>query len=245
MSWRVDLRAEVGDLHFEVELAGGESPTILIGPNGAGKTTLLRLIAGARRPAVGEIEIRGRRVFDSSRGLFQPPDQRRIGYVPQGYGLFPHLSVTDNVAFGLSVSGRRLPVARRRAAAVKLLEELGVGHLRDRSTARLSGGEQQRVALARALIVEPELLLLDEPLATLDPVARRRLRSFLTEHLLSTRVPAIVVTHEARDLDALGGSVAVIERGRIVQRGTAASLRDRPASEFVREFFAVDETPAP
>ncbi len=243
MSWRVDLRARVGDLDLDVALDGDQRPTILIGPNGAGKTTLLRLIAGARRPVSGLVEIGTRAVFDSTQGVSWAPEERRVGYVPQGFGLFPHLTAIDNVAFGLAARRRSQPQAERRAAAHSLLEELGAGHVGSRLPATLSGGEQQRVALARALIVQPELLLLDEPLATLDPGARRRLRLFLTEHLVSTKVPAIVVTHEARDVDALAADIAVIERGRIVQRGTADELRARPATEFVREFFAADIHP--
>ncbi|MGB8328897.1 MAG: ATP-binding cassette domain-containing protein, partial [Polyangiales bacterium] len=114
---------------------------------------------------------------------------------------------------------------------------LGCAHLADRLPSRLSSGEQQRVALARALVVEPQLLLLDEPLGTLDPISRRRLRAFLAHHLQSRERPAIVVTHDARDVEALGARVFVIEHGKVVQQGTPKALRARPATEFVAEFF--------
>jgi ABC-type sulfate/molybdate transport systems ATPase subunit len=125
----------------------------------------------------------------------------------------------------------------RRNAALSLLDDLGCAHLAERMPRDLSGGEKQRVALARALIVEPQLLLLDEPLATLDPGSRRRLRTFLADRLRDKRVPAVVVTHDARDAEALGAELFVLEEGRIVQRGTAAELRAEPATEFVAEFF--------
>jgi ABC-type sulfate/molybdate transport systems ATPase subunit len=237
VSWHVKLRAQLGALHLEVALDGGEAPTVIIGPNGAGKTTLLRMIAGAHRPESGEIRIGSSVVFHSETSVDLPPEAREVGYVPQGFGLFPHLRVADNVAFGLSVGARQRPRMARRNAALSLLEDLGCAHLAERMPRDLSGGEKQRVALARALIVEPQLLLLDEPLATLDPGSRRRLRTFLADRLRDKRVPAVVVTHDARDAEALGAELFVLEEGRIVQRGTAAELRAEPATEFVAEFF--------
>jgi len=239
MTWSVKLRAYVGALGLDVELDGNDVPSVLIGPNGSGKTTLLRMIAGAHQPLSGHIRIGSRVVFDSDTNLDFPPEARAVGYVPQGFGLFPHLRVADNVAFGLSVGKRRQPARVRRSAAVKLLEDLGGAHLADRMPSDLSGGEKQRVALARALLVEPQLLLLDEPLATLDPGSRRKLRAFLADHLKVRRGPAIVVTHDARDAEALGADLFVLEEGRVVQRGTASELRAKPATDFVAEFFDV------
>jgi ABC-type sulfate/molybdate transport systems ATPase subunit len=237
MSWSVALEARLGALSLDAAVCGERGTTVIIGPNGSGKTSLLRMIAGAYRPDRGEVTVAGRTVFDSKTGVDLPPEDRRVGYVPQGFGLFPHLRVVDNVAFGRSVGRARRSRATRRREALALLEELECAHLAERFPKRLSGGEQQRVALARALLVEPEVLLLDEPLSTLDPSSRRKLRSFLTSHLASRGVPAIVVTHDIRDVQALEADIVVLERGKVVQRGAFDELRRRPASEFVAEFF--------
>jgi len=242
VTWEVDLRGQVGKLRLDAQIRGEAKPTTVIGPNGAGKTSLLRMIAGAHRPLSGRIAIGNRILFDSTTGDSLPPEARRIGYVPQGYGLFPHLRVIDNVSFGLSVGPGRIATEERRAVARELLEELGCAHLSERFPARLSGGEQQRVALARALVVKPELLLLDEPLATLDPSSRRRLRTFLSGYLESR--PAIVVTHDVRDVEALGDDIVVLEGGLVTQRGTSTELRARPATEFIAEFFDSPSGPA-
>jgi ABC-type sulfate/molybdate transport systems ATPase subunit len=146
--------------------------------------------------------------------------------------------VADNVAFGLLRSGERAPSrAERRARADRLLDQVGCGHLASRSPGSLSGGEQQRVALARALATQPAMLLLDEPLAALDARARRNVRTYLAEYLTERKGPALVVSHDLRDVRALGGPVCVIEDGKIVQRGTADALRAAPATEFVEAFF--------
>ncbi|ACY16801.1 ABC transporter ATP-binding protein [Haliangium ochraceum] len=237
MRWRVDVRADIGALPLDLQLAGDAAPTAVIGPNGAGKTTLLRLLAGAYRPTQGRIELGQRVLFDAARGVDTPPELRGVGYVPQGYRLFPMLRVVDNVAFGLSTGPRRQGKRARRRAAIALLEELGCAHLAEKLPHALSGGEQQRVALARALLVEPQMLLLDEPLAALDAAARRVTRGFLAARLRAAGRPAIVVTHDLRDVLALGARVCVIERGRVLQCGTPEALRAEPASDFVAEFF--------
>jgi len=230
-----------------VELEAGGEPVALIGPNGSGKTTLLRTIAGAHRPASGTIRVGERLVFDSATGVDLPPERRHIGYVPQGYGLLPHLDVVDNVAFGWIGHGAERDAVERRGAAVELLESMGSGHLVGRTPAELSGGEQQRVALARALTVHPEILLLDEPLAALDARARRDVRRFLADHLHRHSTPGIVVSHDAGDVAAVGGEIVVLESGRVVQRGTAEELHAEPATDFVAAFFdlARDGSPRP
>jgi ABC-type sulfate/molybdate transport systems ATPase subunit len=230
----VDVRLRLGTLDLEVEISGAEAPVALIGPNGSGKTTLLRTIAGAHRPDAGSVRLGDAVVFDSAAGIDVPPDERHVGYVPQGYGLFPHLSVVDNVAFGLMP---RVPRDERRETARRLLERMGCAELAGRQPTTLSGGERQRVALARALTVEPRLLLLDEPLAALDARSRKSMRSYLVEHLGERRGPALVVSHDARDVLALGADVHVLEDGGIVQRGPAGELAGAPATEFVAAFF--------
>jgi ABC-type sulfate/molybdate transport systems ATPase subunit len=235
MRWRIAIEARVGPLDLDVRIQGDSRPTLIIGPNGAGKTTLLRIIAGARRPRTGEIRMGERTLYDARRRIDLPPEERRVGYVPQGFGLFPHLQAIDNVAFGLA--GRK----DRRGVALDLLEEFGIAAVGDRMPRDLSGGERQRVALARALVLDPEILLMDEPLSALDAASRRRMRSFLASHLDRRRRPAIIVTHDVRDVLALGGDVHVLEGGRIVQRGTAADLRAEPSTDFVTEFFSGHE----
>jgi ABC-type sulfate/molybdate transport systems ATPase subunit len=227
----------LGALELDVDIAGDEAPVALIGPNGSGKTTLLRTIAGAHRPDSGTIRLGDEVVFDAADDVDVAPERRHVGYVPQGYGLFPHLRVLDNVAFALVPGGTRGGRAERRAAAAGLLERVGCLHLADRLPDTLSGGEKQRVALARALAAEPRMLLLDEPLAALDARVRRDVRSYLAEHLAERRGPALVVSHDLKDVQALGGPVCVMERGRIVQRGSAEELRVDPGSDFLEAFF--------
>lgn len=241
MSWRVTIRARAGALRLDVDLDGGDGPLAIVGPNGSGKTTLLRVIAGARRADEGRLEVGGVILFDSAAGIDRPSEDRRIGYVPQGYGLFPHLTVVDNVAFGLSTGTRRQPAPARREVARAMLAELGCAGLEDRLPRTLSGGEQQRVALARALVLEPALLLLDEPLAALDATARRSVRRFLAERLAGLQRPSIVVTHDLRDVLALNAQVCVLQDGEVVQRGDVTSLRAAPANDFVAEFVGLGD----
>jgi ABC-type sulfate/molybdate transport systems ATPase subunit len=225
----------MGTLDLDLDLRGDDTPVAIIGPNGSGKTTLLRTIAGAYRPDAGMIRVSEDTLFDADSGVDLPPERRGVGYVPQGYGLFSHLSALDNVAF--SWISRGVARMERRRAALRLMERMGCAHLADRSPATLSGGEQQRVALARALTAEPRMLLLDEPLAALDAPSRRAIRSYLAEHLAERHGPALVVSHEARDIHALKAFVYVIERGCVVQSGTAEALASAPATEFVAAFF--------
>ena len=238
MNWHIRIRARAGGFDLDATVAGDGAPVVLIGPNGSGKTTLLRAVSGGHPPLAGRISVGDRILYDSDGGVCLAPEERRIGYVPQGYGLFPHLSVLDNVAFGMRAARRRQPRARRRTAAAALLEEIDCGHLAERLPAKLSGGEKQRVALARALLSEPDLLLLDEPLAALDAATRRDMRVYLARHLAERGKPALVVTHDARDVRALEApAVYAMEEGAVVQSGSPADLAADPASDFVREFF--------
>ena len=236
--WQVRVTARLGAFELDVDLRGGDDPVALIGPNGAGKTTLLRLIAGVHRPASGLIRAGADVLYDSARALARPPEERRVAYVPQGFGLFPHLTVTDNVAFALLAARPRPPRAARRRAAADLLTRMDAGRLLERRPATLSGGERQRVALIRALLVDPLLLLLDEPLASLDARTRQTLRAHLADHLARRARPAIIVLHDARDVLALNATVYAIEDGRVVQRGPAERIAADPATPFLAEFFA-------
>ena len=237
MSWEIIASLVLGNLRLQVELLGGEQPVALIGPNGAGKTTLLRTLAGVHRPAAGRITIGGQVVFDSKGTRNLPPEKRRVGYVPQGSGLFPHLRVVDNVAFGLNSTSIFPSRAKTHGAALEILGELGCAHLSERWPETLSGGERQRVALARTLILEPRLLLLDEPLGALDASARRSLREYLASYLQRSGTPTVFVTHDRRDVVALGAHVVVLDGGRVIQSGSIEEVLSEPANEFVTEFF--------
>jgi molybdate transport system ATP-binding protein len=229
-----DITAQRGALALRAHLVVRDGPLVLVGPNGAGKTSLLLAILGIVRPTGGRVALGDAVLFDGAGGVNLAPEDRGIGYVPQGYGLFPHLTVRENLELALACR-RAAPADRRqrRARAEELLADLELRHLSHRRPSTLSGGERQRVALARALASAPRALLLDEPLAALDIGARRQVRSFVASYLARLAVPAIVVTHDPADAGALGHQIAVMERGAIVQLGTMAELRAAPASAFV------------
>jgi molybdate transport system ATP-binding protein len=231
------VSGRVGTLSIEVELDTAGGALVVVGPNGAGKTSLLLMILGALAPSSGRIALDGRVLFDSAAGVDVSLEARALGYVPQDYALFPHLSVVENVEFVLhSRLGRQSRrAARERASA--LLEELEMRSLAERDVATLSGGEKQRVALARALAAEPRALLLDEPLSALDVGARREVRAFLRSYLARLGLPTVVVTHDPKDAAELGHRVVVLERGRVSQVGAWEELRARPATPFVEELF--------
>jgi molybdate transport system ATP-binding protein len=202
------------------------STTALVGPSGAGKTTVLRVIAGLVRPREGRLEVDGVTWLDTARGLSLPPEERRVGYLFQEYALFPHLDVAGNVRFG----------ARDRTLAGAMLERFGIAHLGGARVRELSGGERQRVALARALARDPDVLLLDEPLAALDAHTRASVRLELHQQLRDLDLPTIVVTHDFEDAAALAQTIGVVVDGRLRQSGTPAELVARPADPFVATF---------
>jgi molybdate transport system ATP-binding protein len=203
----------------------------VVGPSGAGKSSLLRVLAGLLRPHAGRIDCGGETWLATAAGIDLPPERRRCGYVFQDHALFGHLSAWRNVAYGL----RDVPRARRRAAAVELLERFGIGSLADARPATLSGGERQRVALARALGSHPRALLLDEPLTALDASTRAGATRELHALTAAAGVPAVLVTHDFTEASVLADEVAVLERGRIVQRGEPDVLAAAPASAFVAD----------
>jgi molybdate transport system ATP-binding protein len=229
---RLELRR--GGFRLSADFSAGPGPLLVTGPNGSGKTTLLLAVLGAIRPTEGRLVLSGTVFFDSKAHVSLPVEDRNIAYVPQDSGLFPHLSVRDNVGFGLS----RLLPAERAERVEHALSQLGAAHVADRMPTRLSGGERQRVALARALAMQPRAVLLDEPLASLDAPTRVRFRDFLAEHLRHLEVPALVVTHEAEDARVLGGEMLVLEGGHVAERGHVEALRASPASTFARAFWA-------
>ena len=222
---RFDRLAAVRDLDLEVW--EGEILAVL-GPSGCGKTTLLRLIAGLERPDRGTIRLRGRLLAGD--GAWVPPERRRIGLVFQDYALFPHLTVGENVAFGV-------PKGVDKAERVReLLELVGLSGLERRMPHELSGGQQQRVALARTLAADPELVLLDEPFSNLDASLRAKVREDVLRILRAANATAIIVTHDQEEALSLSGRVAVMMGGRIVQIGPAEEVYRRPATRAVAEF---------
>lgn len=230
------LAARVGPLQLDVAMEVGPQTLVLVGPNGAGKTSLIELVLGARVADRGHVQIGNELLFDRETGVDVPLEHRRIGYVPQDYALFPHLSVRGNIEFALGSVANGSSAEVRREQADRLLDELGLRAYAERRPDTLSGGEKQRVALARALSVNPRALLLDEPLAALDVHSRNEVRSFLAEYLAKVERPTIVVTHDAEDARALGGEVAVLEAGRITQRGTFELIERNPATAFAQAF---------
>jgi len=227
----VETRLRHLELAVELEVESGRC-VALAGPSGAGKTSFLRAVAGLLSPERGRVECDGGVWLDTGRGVDVPPEARGCGVLFQQYALFPHLTAWRNVAFGLHESDR----AARRSRALELLERFGIGGLAEARPAELSGGERQRVALARALAREPTALLLDEPLAALDATTRAAAMRELAAVVAAADVPTLLVTHEFAEASLLADEIAIVDGGRIVQRGTASALSAEPASAFVADF---------
>jgi sulfate transport system ATP-binding protein len=204
------------------------SLTALLGPSGSGKSTLLRIIAGLEMPDGGGVQIDGR---DVSR---LPPQKRGIGFVFQHYAAFAHMSVRDNIAFGLQI--RRRPKAEVRAKVDELLELVGLTQWGERRPSQLSGGQRQRMALARALAVAPKVLLLDEPFGALDAIVRAELRAWLRRLHDEQGTTTVLVTHDQEEAMEISDRIAVMSHGHIEQVGSPREIYDRPASEFVMGF---------
>ncbi len=228
-------RASAGRAAVEAVSLGLQSGQIgvLIGPSGCGKTSLLRAVAGLEPCAAGRVSIGGDALSDASIGLHRAPEQRQIGMVFQDYALFPHLSVADNVAFGIA----RLARAERAERVQRMLALVGLAHVAQRAPHQLSGGQQQRVALARALAPAPRLLLLDEPFSSLDVDLRERLAHEVRQILKDSGTTALLVTHDQLEAFAVGDVIGVMHQGRLEQWDDAYTLYHRPASRFVAQFI--------
>ena len=214
-------------------VGAGEHVTLL-GPSGCGKTTTLRAIAGLERPASGEIRIAGSPVFSTSPGVNVPAERRGLSMVFQSYAIWPHMSVFDNVAYGLRV--RRRPEAEVAARVREALELVQLGELGARSASKLSGGQQQRVALARAFVFSPSVLLFDEPLSNLDAKLRAEMRVELKELQRRLGITSVYVTHDLEEALAISDRIVVMRDGGIEQVGTPAEIYDRPRNTFVADF---------
>ena len=233
MTWNVAITGTVGPLDVDISFDVADKMIFVIGPNGAGKSTLMKTMVGAPTGMSGLVEIAGKTMLRSDDNVSVPPHQRGLGYVPQGYALFPHMSVLANVAYGC---GRGTAGQER---AMEALEEVGAARFAKKRSHQLSGGERQRVALARAIARDPAALLLDEPLSALDPTSRRTMRQFLSAYLAKLGCPTLVITHDSRDVHAIPCTIVAIEAGMVVQVGTPDELKAEPKSDFIAEFFGV------
>jgi molybdate transport system ATP-binding protein len=232
MTLHARVRTDLGSLRLDCHLVIEEGVTVaVLGPNGAGKTTLLRAIAGLIPIDDGRIEVRGSVFEDTAEGIWLTPEERNVGFVFQDHGLFPHMTVLDNVAFGLRARGVDRRTATTRASGWLERVELA-GYASNRPSA-LSGGQSQRAALARALVTEPRVLLLDEPLAAVDASGRLELRRALREHLATFSGIRILVTHDPLEAASLAERIVVLEAGKVTQEGPFADVTARPRSPWV------------
>ena len=230
----VGVRKSYGDVvavdGVDLEIQSGEFFTLL-GPSGSGKTTTLRLIAGFERPDEGDVELGGRNVSDT------PPYARDVNTVFQDYALFPHMTIAENVGYGLRVSG--VPRKERQARVDEVLQRMRLPDVGKRKPGQLSGGQRQRVALARALVNRPEVLLLDEPLGALDLKLRQEMQLFLKSLQQALAITFVYVTHDQDEALTMSDRLAVFDRGRIEQIGTPVEVYERPANAFVAGFVGV------
>jgi iron(III) transport system ATP-binding protein len=231
------VRVEAVSKHFggvravhSVSLAVAEGRLLtLLGPSGCGKTTTLRMIAGLEMPTAGQILIGGKDV------TMLPPNERDVSMVFQSYALFPHMTVLENVSYGLADSGQ--PKAKKREKAREGLRLVGLEGYDERLPSELSGGQQQRVACARALVLEPQVLLFDEPLSNLDAKLRRRMREEIRDLQQQLQLTSVYVTHDQEEALAVSDKIIVMSKGRIAQEGAPADLYERPADAFVADFI--------
>lgn len=231
MTLEIQIEKKLADFTLDVSFSATEAPLSILGASGAGKTMLLRCIAGLERPDRGRIALNNRTLFDSAHRVGIPARDRRIGLLFQNYALFPHRTVTENIAFGL----HDLPQDGQSSRIALLVARTHLAGLEQRYPRELSGGEQQRTALARALAVQPEALLLDEPLAALDTHLRAQVEAQLQETFATYRQPTLLVTHNMEEAYRLGEQLLVLARGRVAAFGAKEEIfRRPPTSEVAR-----------
>jgi molybdate transport system ATP-binding protein len=210
------------DLDVSFNVRPGEV-LVLLGENGSGKSTILNLLAGLLIPDDGSISLNKRILYSGSDFEALPPEDRNIGYVFQNYALFPHMSAFENVAFGLR--RRKIGSGEIKKSVNQILKDLGIGHLTNERVTNLSGGQRQRVALARAMVIQPDLLLLDEPLTALDRQGREKIRQELREDLVKSNKPSIIVTHSLKDAKIMGDQVIILAEGKVIWTGRPNELQ--------------------
>ncbi len=235
----ISLNTHLHTFHLSLDLAASQGQTtVLLGESGAGKSTVLRIVAGLLKPQKGHISLGNTVYFDSEQGIDVPPQERPFGYVFQDYALFPHLTVFENVAFGLRA--QRLPRSLIRQRVGAALEQVRLPGLEQRRPAQLSGGQQQRVAIARVLALQPQLLLLDEPLSALDVQTRREVRQELRRILAEVDITTVIVTHTYLEALLFGQHILVLEGGHVLQQGGQRDLLEHPRSAYVAELIGVN-----
>ncbi|UCI09928.1 molybdenum ABC transporter ATP-binding protein [Mesorhizobium sp. B1-1-8] len=223
MTLAVDIRHRLGDFALEANFESAGRLTALFGPSGSGKSTLINLIAGLIRPEKGRIAADGRVLVDVAAGIFVPVHKRRIGMVFQDARLFPHMSVAGNLRYGRWFT----PSAERYANIDAVVDLLGIGHLLDRRPAKLSGGEKQRVAIGRALLASPKLLLMDEPLASLDDARKAEILPYIERLRDETKIPIVYVSHSVAEVARLASDVVVLAQGEVMASGPTTAIMQR------------------
>jgi molybdate transport system ATP-binding protein len=221
---------------LEAEFKTSAGFTMLLGPSGCGKTTLLNCIAGFVRPDAGQITLGSRVLFDSSSGVDVPVPERHFGYMFQNLALFPHMTVEQNVQYGLV----KLPADERRARMMAMLESFRIPHLVARKPSQISGGERQRVALARSLVTNPAMLLLDEPLSALDAASKSKILDDLRDWNAAHGIPILYVTHSPQEAFAVGEHVVILQSGRILAKGTPQEVLSKPRHETVAQIVGFE-----
>jgi molybdate transport system ATP-binding protein len=220
----IKLKKRLGHFTVDVAFSTGEAcVTALFGRSGAGKTSVINMVAGLIRPDEGRITVKGRGLFDSSQRLDVPPEKRRCGYIFQDGRLFPHLTVKANLAYGMKL----VPRTERYVGYDQVVELLGIDHLLSRRPAKLSGGEKQRVAIGRALLTSPSLLLMDEPLASLDRARKGEVLPFIARLPRELSIPILYVTHALDEILNLADMVALLDSGRVVAKGSVEDVMSR------------------
>lgn len=230
----IKLKKIFPNLSIDVSTHFQPSITVIAGRSGSGKSTILKMIAGFAEPSEGYVSLSGKYVYHRAQRINIYPEHRKIGYVPQHFLLFPHLSVFDNVAFGLKQLKHTKSYISKKVE--ETMELCNIKHLFKRYPHDLSGGEKQRVALSRAIVTHPSVLLLDEPFSALDIQTKRFIRSEVLDILQAASIPSIVVTHDPMDALTFGKQVYIMEQGKLIQKGPFAELRKNPRTRFVAEF---------
>lgn len=223
MTLEVDIAHRLGDFSLETRFESTGRLTALFGPSGSGKSSLINVIAGLARPARGRVAVDGRLLVDTNKGIFVPKHKRRVGLVFQDARLFPHMSVAANLRYGRFFT----PAAERYAGQDAVVDLLGIGPLLDRRPSHLSGGEKQRVAIGRALLASPKLLLMDEPLASLDEARKAEILPYIERLRDETKIPIVYVSHSVAEVARLAGEVVVLAAGKVTASGSTGDIMQR------------------